>query len=124
MVLRMITAIRRIANSSVVTAFVASVILVAPVPALAQLHTEIKPTMPDLGLGNTTADDSPVVCRAPQPQTDSRLLGPRVCRTQRQWDDLHKQGLDVSADGHGVVASEKYRSMNPLACGSNGSCGP
>lgn len=96
--------------------------LALPIPALAQLHTEIKPTLPDLG--NAAADDSPVICRPPQPQSDSRLLGPRVCRTQKQWDDLHKQGLDISADGRSVVASEKYRSLNPLACGTNGSCGP
>jgi hypothetical protein len=60
-----------------------------------------------------------LVCRPPQRMTETRNLGPTVCRTQAQWDALHAQGLDVSADGRGTVQSEKYRSLQ--VCG-RGSC--
>jgi hypothetical protein len=66
------------------------------------------------------APASEMVCRPPQPQTDSRLLGPRVCKPKKQWDDLHAQGLDISADGKGVVASEKYRTVNGSCSGGSG----
>jgi hypothetical protein len=67
------------------------------------------------------AEDAPapeIVCRPPQPQTGSRLLGPRVCKPRSVWDALHAQGQDISADGNSAVASEKHRSLNPRACGS------
>jgi hypothetical protein len=86
--------------------------------ALAQTPPVIHMTVP---LPPPLAEDAPVpeiVCRPPQPQTDSRLLGPRVCKPKQQWDDLHAQGLDISADGKSAVASEKYHSLNPRACGS------
>jgi hypothetical protein len=91
-------------------------------PALAQLQTVIKPTLPDLGGNDAATDSSPLVCRPPQPQSDSRLPGPKVCRTQQQWDDLHKQGLDISADGKSVVASEKYRSLYGSSCSTSATC--
>jgi hypothetical protein len=82
-------------------------------------HFTVK--MPDLpGEAAVDADTSAIVCRPPQPQSDSRLLGPKVCRTQRQWDELHSQGLDIGADGKSIVASEKVRSLR--ACGTATSC--
>jgi hypothetical protein len=79
--------------------------------------TILKPTMPDLPPDpDAMRDGSPKVCRPPQPQTDSRLLGPTVCLSQRQWDDLHAKGLDISADGETTVASEKFRSLNKGSC--------
>jgi len=78
-------------------------------PALAQLQMTIKPSLPEL-----PGDEKPaeaVYCRPPLPQTDSRLLGPKTCLPQREWDRLHAEGLDVSADGKSVVASEKYRTL-------------
>jgi len=89
------------------------------------LVTILRPTMPELPLDPKNAqaqDTSPQVCRPPQPQTDSRLPGPTVCRTQRQWDDLHARGLDVSADGKGVVATEKYRTFHARDCGTANGC--
>jgi hypothetical protein len=91
-------------------------ILLLSLPGQAQpLATVVKPnlSLPTLAEDATRQDASPMVCREPQKQSDSRLLGPRVCRTQKQWDDLHAQGLDITADGKGVAASEKYRSLNP-----------
>ena len=86
-------------------------VLLGGMPAAAQLNAIIAPpTLPDAE--KDPNDPDATYCRAPQKQTDSRLLGPRVCMTNRQWDALHKQGLDISADGKSAVASEKYRSLH------------
>jgi hypothetical protein len=68
-------------------------------------------------------EDAPaqeMVCRRPQADTGSRLLGPRVCKTKKEWDDLHAQGLDIGADGKSVVGSEKYLSLH--ACNAMSGC--
>lgn len=57
-----------------------------------------------------------VVCRAPQPLPGSRLVGPRVCRTNAVWAQYHRDGMDVAPDGIHDVASEKYRSLHQSAC--------
>jgi hypothetical protein len=92
-------------------------------PAFAQTPPVIHMVVP---LPPTLAEDpagSEIVCRPPQGQTDSRLLGPKVCKSKKQWDDLHAQGLDISADGKSVVASEKYRTLNSSGCsGSTTGC--
>lgn len=91
--------------------------LLNAMPALAQLHTTLDPSLPSLGeVEKDPHDPDATYCRPPQKQTDSRLLGPKVCMTNRQWDDLHKQGLDISADGRGTVASEKYRTLHKGPC--------
>jgi hypothetical protein len=98
------------------TVWSAVCVLLLPQTALAQPQvTVVKPviSLPDQPQDDVRQDAGPMVCRDGQKQSDSRLIGPKVCRTQRQWDNLHAQGLDVSADGKGVVASEKYRSVNP-----------
>ena len=100
------------------------VLLALAVPALAQeappvQHYTVKVPTID---GGEEADTSPMVCRKPQDQTESRLPGARVCKTQKQWDALHAQGLDVSADGRSIVASEKYRNLNRGACGATSGC--
>ena len=88
-------------------------ILLFPRPALAQLHTTISPALPSLGdVEKDPNDPDATYCRPPQRQTDSRLLGPKVCMTNRKWDALHNQGLDISADGKNTVASEKYRTLH------------
>ncbi|HWU54162.1 MAG TPA: hypothetical protein VN175_01590 [Rhizomicrobium sp.] len=84
---------------------------------MAQLHTTVVPTLPALPQEEKAAGDPDATyCRPPQTQTDSRLLGPRVCKTNREWGALHAQGLDISADGKSTVASEKYRSTHRSAC--------
>ena len=80
-----------------------------PAPALAQLQMTIKPSLP--GLPTDEKADEKIYCRPPLPQSDSRLLGPKTCLPQREWDRLHAEGLDVGADGKSVVASEKYRTL-------------
>ena len=81
-------------------------------PATAQVTSIITPTLPSLGAVDKDAKDPDAIyCRPPQDQTDSRLLGPKTCRTNRIWDELHAQGLDIGPDGKSVVASEKYRNV-------------
>ena len=92
-------------------------VLTLSTPALAQVQTTLTPTLPGLPQVEKSPDDPDATyCRPPQRQTDSRLLGPKVCMTNRQWDALHAQGLDVSADGKSTVASEKYRSLHSGPC--------
>jgi hypothetical protein len=64
-------------------------------------------------------DPDAVYCRPPQAQTFSRLPSPKACRTNRQWDALHAQGLDIGPDGKSVVRSEKSRTLNPNECGTS-----
>jgi hypothetical protein len=96
----------------------AAFVLLLPLPATAQLSTTVSPVLPSLGEVEKDAHDPDAIyCRPPQKQTDSRLLGPKVCKKNREWDALHAQGLDISADGKSTVASEKYRSLHRSACG-------
>jgi hypothetical protein len=83
-----------------------------PAPARAQIESVIVPTLPSLPSDENSAHDPDTIyCRPPQHQTDSRLLGPKTCRTNRTWDELHTQGLDIGPDGKSIVASEKYRNV-------------
>jgi hypothetical protein len=82
--------------------------LMSLTPALAAVDVEGTPS----GDGNPNA----VVCRAPQMQPGSRLLGPRVCKINATWAQYRKDGLEVAADGVQVVPGEKYRSLHPGAC--------
>ena len=84
-------------------------LMVLAAPAWAQLHMTVKPSLPSLPGDEKT--DEKIYCRPPMPQTDSRLLGPKTCLPQREWDRLHAEGLDVGADGKSVVESEKYRTL-------------
>jgi len=94
---------------SVVLAFA---VLLAP-PALAQVTSVITPSLPSLGdEGKDPHDPNAIYCRPPMDQSDSRLVGPKTCRTNREWDRLHAEGLDIGADGKSVVASEKYRATH------------
>jgi hypothetical protein len=85
-------------------------LMLSPV-ASAQVTSVIVPTLPNLG-DDGGKDPNAIYCRPPQAQSDSRLPGPKTCRTNRTWDELHAQGLDIGADGKSVVASEKYRNMH------------
>ena len=88
-------------------------ILLLVSPATAQVTSVIKPTLPSLGdEGKDPHDPDAIYCRPPLDQSDSRLPGPKTCRTNRVWDQLHAQGLDIGADGKSVVASEKYRATH------------
>jgi len=87
--------------------------LPAAAQAQAEIHSTLTPQVPLL----PQADDDAVYCRPPMELPGRRLLGPKVCKPQREWDELHKQGLDLGPDGKTVVGSEKYRTIQ---CGSAG----
>jgi hypothetical protein len=89
-----------------------------PLPALAQAQSTIAP--PNLNVQTDQGSPDAIYCRPPQQLQGQRIYGPRVCKPQRQWDDLHRQGLDVGPDGESVVASEKYRTMH--GCNSGAAC--
>jgi hypothetical protein len=92
--------------------------LFLPLSAWAQAQTSGAPSSPTTGntTNKSTSDPDASYCQPPQPQTDSRLLGPKICMTNRQWDVLHAQGLDISADGKSTVSSEKYRTLHKGPC--------
>lgn len=82
-------------------------------PAWGQATSIVAPTLPSLGADDKDAKDPDAIyCRPPQDLTDSRLLGPKTCRTNRTWDELHAKGLDIGPDGKSVVASEKHRNVH------------
>jgi hypothetical protein len=85
-------------------------------PAWAQEEPVIKMVVPlpkELpDQGAVVPVDVPKVCRPPQPQSNTRRMGPAVCLPQAQWDELHAKGLDISPDGRRTLQSEKYRSLN------------
>jgi hypothetical protein len=102
---------------------VAAVLIGLMLPAAAQAQSEsepaTKPVIPPLTLPNQPQAADAIICRPPQELPGQRLSGPRVCKPRRQWDDLHRQGLDISPDGQSVVESEKYRTFH---CSSSGAC--
>ena len=102
----------------------AAVLIGLTLPAAAQVRSESESTSkvaaPQPTLPDQPQDADAMICRPPQQLPGQRLYGPRVCKPQRQWDDLHRQGMDIGPDGESVVASEKYRTVHgcngALAC--------
>jgi hypothetical protein len=46
-----------------------------------------------------TVEAEKMVCRAPRPMIGTRFPGPRVCKTQRQWDaEMHDAQQNISRD--------------------------
>lgn len=82
---------------------VTAVAALLALPALAQT--------PD-GSGDPLA----VRCRPPQTLPGSRLLGPKVCKTNAEWARYKADGMDVAADGIHDVPSEKWQSINHPVC--------
>lgn len=91
--------------------------------AAAQVRSDSEVTtklvVPPLTLPGQPQDADAIVCRRPEELPGKRLYGPEVCKPQRQWDDLHRQGLDFGPDGQTVVESEKYRTLH---CNSARTC--
>jgi hypothetical protein len=70
-------------------------LILLPYPALAQVQTTVSAAPPSLG-----ADDPDATyCRPPQHRTDSQLMGPKVCMTNREWADLRANGFEIGPDG-------------------------
>jgi beta-lactamase regulating signal transducer with metallopeptidase domain len=57
------------------------------------------------------------VCRAPQQLRDSRLLGPEVCLTQGEWDQIKDRGLVLMPDGQTLAVDyDKERAKRAGSC--------
>ena len=93
-------------------ALVLSLLLAAP--ALAQQPGTAYSHSPS-GDGEPLA----ITCRPPQVMPNSRLPGPEVCKTNKEWARYRKDGMEVAADGIHDVPSEKWRTINPQACRPN-----
>jgi hypothetical protein len=61
-------------------------------------------------------DPNAISCRMPQQLPNSRLMGPEICKRNRDWAKLYKDGRTLSADGTRIVESEKAHTFNPLNC--------
>jgi hypothetical protein len=61
-------------------------------------------------------DPDAISCRAPQQLTDSRLMGPEICKHNREWAKLNKDGMNISPDGGQLVRGEKQLTYNPTNC--------
>jgi ElaB/YqjD/DUF883 family membrane-anchored ribosome-binding protein len=61
-------------------------------------------------------DPDAISCRAPQQLTDSRLMGPEVCKHNRDWARISKAGMNLSPDGTQIVKGERDITFNPQAC--------
>ena len=83
------------------------------VPSLPELAPETPPTFPV----QADASESPRVCRPPQNLPDSRLMGPKVCLPQEQWDQLKAKGLLLLPDGRTVAGiHDGSRASTPFFC--------
>ena len=92
----------------------AIVLLFAPLAAHAQLQTTIAPpSLPNMSAQSSqpsTTDADATYCRPPERRTDSQLMGPKVCMTNREWAQLHADGFDIGPDGQ-KVSMEKHVNM-------------
>ena len=64
-------------------------------------------------------DPDSVTCRSPEPLPGSRLPGPRVCQTNRQWASLRARHEDITPDGAGIIlpdGSERQAGFAALNC--------
>ncbi|HVW74677.1 MAG TPA: M56 family metallopeptidase [Rhizomicrobium sp.] len=48
-------------------------------------------------------DPDSVTCRVPEALPGSRLPGPKVCQTNRQWASLRARHEDITPDGEGII---------------------
>lgn len=80
------------------------VLMLAPLSALAQVQTTVAPpSLPSLSTSQPSASDPDATyCRPPQHRSDSLLMGPKVCMTNRQWADLQASGFEIAPDGSKV----------------------
>lgn len=92
----------------------AAALLLLPAPALAQVNTTLNSSLPAIQAEKDPNAPDAVTCRPPQQLPGVHLMGPRICKTNSFWTELHAQGLDLSPDGNNTVESEKYRSLHGI----------
>jgi len=91
---------------SIIGVLVFSSVFVLPVPAsFAQdsKTTVIVPSVAPMPANPTaqTVENEKMVCKAPRPMMGTRFNGPRICKTQRQWNAEHyeaKENIEKDQD--------------------------
>ncbi|MBA2587905.1 MAG: M48 family metalloprotease [Alphaproteobacteria bacterium] len=82
------------------------------IPAAPSLVFVTAPQLPD-----ESQPEEAKVCRAPQQLQDSRLLGPEVCLSQGEWDQIKGRGLVLMPDGQTLAADyDKERARRAGSC--------
>lgn len=89
-------------------------LLLLPAAALAQVNTSLNSSLPAIAVEKNPNAPDVVTCRPPQQLPGVHLMGPKICKTNSFWTELHAQGLDLSPDGQNTVQSEKYRSLHDI----------
>jgi hypothetical protein len=82
------------------------------------VNGERLPRSADMPTG--AGDPDAISCRIPQQLAGSRLMGPEICKRNRDWAKLYKDGESLSPGGTKVLESEKARTFNPLTCVTRG----
>ncbi len=62
-----------------------------------------------------TGDPDAVTCRSPEALPGSRLPGPQVCQTNRQWADLRARHEDITPDGQGIILRDGSQMQSGFA---------
>jgi hypothetical protein len=84
--------------------FVLLATILAPCVALAQPAPPAAPapvTLPITPNGN--GDPDTIVCRSPQPIADSGQLGPTVCVSNHEWQQMAMKGKNLAPDGKTLI---------------------
>jgi hypothetical protein len=79
----------------------------SPPPAAKQVMIALNP----MGDGDPDA----VTCRVPQTLPGSRLPGPQVCKSNREWAALRANRQDISPDGTMIVYLEDFQRQKAIA---------
>jgi hypothetical protein len=89
-----------------------------PAPGMAPPAHSVKEVLVALyPQGN--GDPDGITCRSPEVLPGSRLPGPKVCQTNRQWASLRARHEDITPDGQGVImpdGSELHSGFAMLNC--------
>ncbi len=64
-------------------------------------------------------DPDVISCRSPQQLPGSRLMGPEICKRNREWATLTDRGENISPDGKKILEGEKHRTLAPDHCFSH-----
>lgn len=72
-----------------------AMLMLLPLAARAQVQTSVSGALPSL----SPDDPDATYCRPPQHRSDSQLMGPKVCMTNREWTELRADGFEMGPDG-------------------------
>jgi hypothetical protein len=94
----------------------------APVPAVAAASSVTPAPLKDVVMAlypRGNGDPDSITCRSPEALPGSRLPGPKVCQTNREWASLRARREDIAPDGHNIIlpdGSERRAGYAVLNC--------